>query len=65
MPPLLRLTGRAVLNVRAVTSYGEFLKLEPVWNKLLAESDSDILFMTFEWFNHWWLMFGNANAGGH
>jgi CelD/BcsL family acetyltransferase involved in cellulose biosynthesis len=59
MPPLLRLTGRAVLNVRAVTSYGEFLKLEPVWNKLLAESDSDILFMTFEWFNHWWLMFGN------
>src|SRR5664279_1174278 len=49
-----------MLNVSAVTTYEEFLKLEPVWNTLLAESDSDMLFLTFEWLNNWWKEFGHC-----
>ncbi len=50
-----------MLTIKPVTTYEEFLKLEPVWNRLLAESDSDMVFMTFEWFKHWWQMFGQGS----
>ncbi len=48
-----------MLDVKAVTTYEEFLNLEPLWNTVLADSDGDMLFMTFEWFKHWWRMFGH------
>jgi CelD/BcsL family acetyltransferase involved in cellulose biosynthesis len=41
-------------TVKAVHSFDEFVKLEPIWNRLLAQSDNDIPYMTFEWFCFFW-----------
>src|SRR5512133_1949115 len=49
-----------MLEVKAITAYDEFLGLKPFWNGLLAESGNDTPFLTFEWFDHWWKMFGHT-----
>ena len=47
-------------RIEAVKSFDEFLKLEPYWNNLLAQSDADMPFMTFEWFRLWLRLFGKG-----
>jgi CelD/BcsL family acetyltransferase involved in cellulose biosynthesis len=44
-------------EIREIDSYDKMLQLEPHWNALLAGSDLDIPFMTFEWFKFWWQFF--------
>ena len=46
-----------MLRMEAVSSYNEFLSLKPVWNSLLAKSDMDVPFISFEWFELWFKMF--------
>jgi CelD/BcsL family acetyltransferase involved in cellulose biosynthesis len=48
-----------MLKIELVNMYDKFLKLEPIWNDMLAKSDIDIPFMTFEWFGLWWKRYGS------
>jgi CelD/BcsL family acetyltransferase involved in cellulose biosynthesis len=50
-----------MLRVEAITDYDAFRGLEPIWNPLLARTDTDVVFLTFEWLTTWWECFG-ANA---
>jgi len=47
-----------MLRVEAITDYDAFRRLEPIWNPLLARSDADAIFLTFEWLTTWWKCFG-------
>ena len=47
-----------MLKIDRIDNFEEFLKLEPIWNTLLAQSDCDMPFLTFEWFSCWWKTFG-------
>jgi CelD/BcsL family acetyltransferase involved in cellulose biosynthesis len=47
-------------TIEAITSFDRFTALEPVWNRLLEQSDQDVPFLTFEWFSSWWKSFGNG-----
>jgi len=39
----------------------QFDKLKEVWRELLAESDVDHVFLTFEWLRTWWRIYGKDN----
>jgi len=46
-----------MLKVESITNFQDFLKLEPIWNKILEQSDADSPFLTFEWISTWWRCF--------
>jgi len=46
------------LRVEAITTDGALRELEPIWNPLLARTDTDTVFLTFEWLTAWWQCFG-------
>lgn len=48
-----------MLRIELIDDISDFGRLEPFWNPLLARSDMDIPFMTFEWLK----MFLRINAG--
>jgi CelD/BcsL family acetyltransferase involved in cellulose biosynthesis len=50
-----------MLQIEPITSYDALRQYGSEWNALLAESDMDIPFMTFEWFCCWWDSFGEGN----
>jgi hypothetical protein len=43
-------------------SLSEWLESEGPWNGLLARSDADPLFLSWEWLTHWWHCFGDTLA---
>lgn len=43
-----------MLKAEIIDQFDGFLKLEPIWNNLLSQSDLNIPFMTFEWFFCFW-----------
>lgn len=47
-----------MLRIEAITDYEAFQRLEPMWNPLLARTDTDAIFLTFEWLTTWWQCFG-------
>lgn len=47
--------------IEAVESYEDFLKLEFVWNGVLAKANVDFPFLTFEWISCWWKSFGEGS----
>jgi hypothetical protein len=47
-----------MLKVEVVDNFDKFNSLEPIWNKLLSQTDADNVFMTFEWFTCWWKAYG-------
>lgn len=49
-----------MLRIDEITSFDGFLGLEPLWNAVLAKSDTDIPFLTFEWFSSWWRGYGSG-----
>lgn len=49
-----------MIRIDEVTTFDGLLALEPVWNAVLAKSDSDIPFLTFEWFTSWWRGYGSG-----
>ncbi|MFH1776274.1 MAG: GNAT family N-acetyltransferase [Candidatus Omnitrophota bacterium] len=50
-----------MMQIEVIDKFDKFLKFESVWNDLLAQSDMDIPFMTFEWFSCWWKCYGDKN----
>jgi CelD/BcsL family acetyltransferase involved in cellulose biosynthesis len=50
-----------MMDIELIDTVEGFRRLEPVWNDILASSDIDIPFMTFEWFSVWWTVYGKEN----
>ena len=46
------------MNIELVNNYSDFSKLRQYWNDLLSKSDSDFPFMTYEWIEFWWSLYG-------
>ena len=47
-------TGRSVLTVEKIGDAAGFDALQPEWDHLLQASNSDCLFLTWEWLRTWW-----------
>jgi CelD/BcsL family acetyltransferase involved in cellulose biosynthesis len=52
-------TGDAALTLRR-WSLAEWFGNESAWNQLLARSNADALFLSWEWLTLWWRHFGEA-----
>jgi len=48
------LSESAVCSVERIDDTAGFERLKPEWNDLLHESESDCLFLTWEWLFTWW-----------
>jgi CelD/BcsL family acetyltransferase involved in cellulose biosynthesis len=51
--------GTDMLRVESIDTRAQILSLKPIWNDLLARSDMDVPFMTFEWLQVWLKTYGN------
>ncbi len=47
-----------VTRVRKIDSPAGFDSLEPVWNTLVSQTDTDNIFLTYEWNRTWWRVYG-------
>lgn len=47
-----------MLSIKEITNDDEFYNLKDEWNKLLLNSESNNLFLTWEWLYNWWKFFG-------
>ncbi|UCD94917.1 MAG: GNAT family N-acetyltransferase [Candidatus Zixiibacteriota bacterium] len=50
-----------MLTVQRIDSLDGMQVLEPVWNNLLAESDVNTIFLTYEWIRTWWETLGSES----
>ncbi len=48
------------LNLKVVSNFDEFRKLNAVWNRLLEQSNNNRVYMSHEWFSSWWQAFGKG-----
>ena len=48
------------LRVEKLASWDEIKSFEQAWNELLAASDSQTIFLTWEWVQAWWRAFGST-----
>lgn len=46
------------LQIVPHTKYTSLQQMESDWNELLKDSDSDNIFLTWEWINSWWKVYG-------
>ena len=46
------------MKTEYIVEQNEFPGLEKVWNKTLLTSDSDTVFLTWEWVSNWWKTYG-------
>lgn len=49
-----------MLLVEEITHTGSLQSLANQWNKLLSQSESDSIFLTWEWVSNWWQVYGNG-----
>lgn len=55
-------SGQRELQIRVITSLTDFAELEPVWNEVLAKSETDHPFLEYLWIRTWLECFGaNCN----
>jgi len=47
------------LFIFKVINFDEFITMKREWNTLLANSDANTLFLTWEWLNAWWAVWGD------
>jgi CelD/BcsL family acetyltransferase involved in cellulose biosynthesis len=47
-----------MLSIEEINTFEKFLSLNSVWNRVLSQSDSNSVFLTFEWLTTWWKHFG-------
>lgn len=47
-----------MLSIEEITDFQSLLSLEKEWNEVLHHSDSNSVFLTFEWVTTWWKHFG-------
>lgn len=50
------------LTTEIVTESEDFVRLRDEWNLLLSRSQSNTLFLTWEWLSNWWKIFGQNRA---
>ena len=48
--------------IKVISSYDEFKSTHAAWNRLLANSSCDRVFLTHEWFTAWWQAFGDGKS---
>jgi CelD/BcsL family acetyltransferase involved in cellulose biosynthesis len=48
-------------TVRKIDTADEFDRLKPVWKTLVAQTDTDNVFLTFEWNRSWWRVYGQSH----
>jgi len=48
------------VKIIPVTEQDEFLKMEKEWNSLLQNSQSNTIFLTWEWLSAWWKSYTNG-----
>src|SRR2546422_6768204 len=48
------------LRVEKLASWDEIKSFDKAWNELLAASDSQTIFLTWEWVQAWWRAFGST-----
>lgn len=46
------------MNVRIVTTDKEFMQLEETWKEIYIQSETDNIFMSWEWCSLWWRHYG-------
>jgi len=46
-----------MIRIHCITGEEDFLALHDVWNRLLEESGSNNIFLTYEWVSTWWGIF--------
>jgi CelD/BcsL family acetyltransferase involved in cellulose biosynthesis len=46
------------MRLETVVDPDRFRRLRPEWNALLADSDADTIFLTWEWLHTWWSQLG-------
>ncbi len=49
---------RFEVRVEVISDYADFLSLEPIWNRLVAEAGVDHPFLEHAWARTWWECFG-------
>jgi CelD/BcsL family acetyltransferase involved in cellulose biosynthesis len=49
-----------IVRIEKITTREGFAALEPVWNRLLEQSSSNTLTLTYEWLSTWWEVFGEG-----
>jgi len=49
-----------MLSIEEITDTGRLKSLAKRWNHLLSESESNNIFLTWEWVFHWWQVYGNG-----
>lgn len=54
-----RSTGEAA-SVEVIDTLEGFERLEPEWAELIAASDSESVFLTWDWLNAWWRLFSEG-----
>jgi CelD/BcsL family acetyltransferase involved in cellulose biosynthesis len=47
-----------VLKVKELNDYAQFSGLQTQWNEVLSKSNSNNVFLTWEWLSTWWKHFG-------
>lgn len=50
---------RSKFEVEEITTLEAFMSLKKEWNSLLASSEINTFFLTFEWIKNWWQCFGD------
>ncbi|HXI39061.1 MAG TPA: GNAT family N-acetyltransferase, partial [Bryobacteraceae bacterium] len=53
---------RAEIRVETISSYQEFLNLEPVWNEVAEAAGLDHPFLEHAWIRTWWECFGAGST---
>ena len=56
----LALPKTPTMKLSVITSPEDFYSLREEWNGLLLQSDSDVIFLRWEWLYNWWLVYGTG-----
>lgn len=51
-----------MLSIDRIDTLSGFRSLKPIWNELLNKSESNNVFLTFEWLSSWWECFARENS---
>ena len=50
--------GKTILNIEEINNTDHLRQLAGIWNDILSESESDTIFLTWEWIFNWWQAYG-------
>lgn len=50
----------SILSIKEIEHNADFERLGSEWNGLLSQSESDTVFLTWEWLSTWWRIYGSG-----